>query len=90
MYVRQNNPQTKEDKAKKAACDWDYRKSWLPVVPKKGQQPLTKEQLDTIKSESKYPCCYELLPNDIVLCDNRHGSIALIQRGYLPLFFVHG
>lgn len=90
MYVRQNVPQTRIDKAKKAACDWDYKKSWFPAVPKKGVMPLTKEELDSIRDASKYQFCFELIADDVVLCSNRHGSIALIQRGYLPLFFVQG
>lgn len=88
MYIRQNRPRKREDDAKKAACDWDYEKSWFAVVPKKGSEPLTKEQLDAVKAECKYPFCYELIADNVVLCNNRHGSIALINKGYLPSFFV--
>lgn len=88
MYLKQAKPHSREDYAKKAACDWDYKKSWLPVVPKKGLKPLTKEELDVIQSECKYPFSYELIANGVVLCNNRHGGIALINKGYLPSFFV--
>ena len=80
-------PKSEADWAKIKAANWNYLVLWFPLVPKKGKEPLSEKDLREIKDKSEYPFLYELR-NDVLYCNNEHGSIAFIDRGYLPPFFI--
>lgn len=82
---------TPEQKVKKAICDWNYSTSWLPVGPKENVTPLSEVDVRELeeKQDGKHGrFALVLTHNNVILCSNRHAGLLLLEKGYMPTFFL--
>ena len=87
-YSKENCSKTEAEHLKEIVRVWNYKAEWLSFVPKKGENPLTLDELQDIQSQSLHPFCFTKNADNVVSCSNKHGGLLLLRHGYLPRFLT--